>query len=60
MKLPKLGKPDFKVVTSFFFPVFWGTKDNGLLAELFEIIARRVNVGVHCADNFLHGRETTQ
>jgi hypothetical protein len=52
MKLPKLGKPDFKVVTSFFFPVFWGTKDNGLLAELFEIIARRVNVGVHCADNF--------
>jgi O-methyltransferase len=53
MKLPKLPRPDPKILKNFFLPTFWGASDAGLVARLSELIVERVNAGYHFSDNFL-------
>jgi O-methyltransferase len=51
--LPKLGKPAFERVASFFMPVFWGASDPALVVKAATEITEVVGAGHHFADNFL-------
>jgi len=51
MKLPRLSNAPPNEVKNFFNPVFWATKDEGLVGDLMKVLALRVAPGVHFADN---------
>lgn len=52
MKLPKLTPPRLDYVKNFFFPLFWGTRDNQAVAGLIEAASKQVEGGFYFADNF--------
>ena len=52
MKLPKLTKPKMDAVYNYFFPLFWGTKDNEAVTASIKEAASKVEPGLHFADNF--------
>jgi len=52
MKLPKLTMPKIEAVYNYFFPLFWGTKDNQAVAASIKEVSSKVDPGIHFADNF--------
>ena len=50
--LPKLTKPVLNRVKGFFLPVFWGTRNDALVAEHMKAASELVEPGFHFADNF--------
>ena len=52
LRLPLLGKPVADQVKQFFSPVFWGTRNAGLVAEHVKAASEHVEAGFHFADNF--------
>jgi len=53
MKLPKLSTPSLESIKSYFYPVFWGTKDDAAVLGLMKAAASQISAGYHFADNFL-------
>jgi len=51
--LPKHSTPDALRVTNFFYPVFWGTRDDAAVSGGLEAIAKNLESGYHFADNML-------
>ena len=52
VRLPKLRLAAVDTVKSFFFPVFWGTRDAEKVSQHVRAAADLVGPGVHFADNF--------
>ena len=52
IRLPKLRSPAVDKLKAFFFPVFWGTRNNDLVAQHVRAAADQVEPGYHFADNF--------
>src|SRR5450631_1558698 len=51
-RLPKLAKPVANQTKSYFFPMFWGTKDVDVVATHIKAACEQVEPGFHFADNF--------
>ena len=52
LRLPLLGKSVADQVKQFFFPVFWGTRNDELVAQHMKAASEHVQPGFHFADNF--------
>lgn len=51
--LPKYSAPEKSKVPSFFFPVFWGTTDDGAVIESMKSVTKKLEGGYYFADNLL-------
>jgi O-methyltransferase len=51
--LPKHSPPAATRVSNFFYPKFWGTKDDAAVTESMLAVAEKLDPGYHFADNLL-------